>query len=71
MVEYFADLNAIRFSIATARRQIQTAVDIISLNDVPPEMVQEAGFDLGNLFGRVMQEEMRGSQILNFLAGLP
>lgn len=71
LMQYFAYLNAILFFIATARKQIQIAIETISLDDVPPEIAQEAGEDLGNLFGRVIEEEMRVSQILDFLAGLP
>lgn len=71
LVQYFAYLNAILFFLTTARRQIQTAIDIISPDDVPPEIVREAGEDLGNLLGRVIEEQMRVRQILDFLKGLP
>lgn len=71
LVQYFAYLNAILFFIATAKKQIQTAIEVISPDDVPPEIVQEAGEDLGNLFGRVIEEEMRVRQIVDFLEELP
>jgi len=71
LVQYFAYLNAIQIFVTTARTQIQIAIETISPDGIPPDIIQEAGEDLGSLFGRVMEEQMHVSQILDFLAGLP
>jgi hypothetical protein len=70
LIQYFAYLNAIIFFIETARKQIRTATETISPDDVKAEIVQEAGEDLGNLLGRVIEEAVRISQILDFLEEL-
>ena len=38
MTQYFAHPNTILFFLETARRQIQTAIDTISDEDVPTEL---------------------------------
>ena len=70
LIQYFAYLNAILFFIETARKQIQITITTISSDDVPLEIVRDAGEDLGNLLGRVI-EEVRGRRILDFLEALP
>ena len=67
LTQYFAYLNTILFFIKTARRQIQTALETISSEDVPPELIQEAGEDLGTLQGKIIEEKIRLQRILDFL----
>ena len=70
LMQYFAYLNAILFFIKTARKQIEITITTISSDDVPLEIFQDAGEDLGNLLGRVI-EEVRVRRILDFLEALP
>ena len=65
--QHFAYLNTILFFLETARRQIQTAIDTISDEDVPTELIQEAGEDLGTLQGKIIEEKIRLQRILDFL----
>ena len=67
LTQYFAYLNTILFFIKTARQQIQTALETISPEDVPPELIQEAGKDLGTLQGKIIEEKNRLQKILDFL----
>lgn len=71
LVQYFAYLNALLFFAETSRSQIQAIAQTLSPVNVPAEVIQESGEDLGNLLGRVIEAKTRVEQILNFLRGLP
>ncbi|MCT7956692.1 hypothetical protein [Laspinema palackyanum] len=51
LIQYFAYLNAVIVFVQTSQRQTQTTVEAISPADVPPEIIEEAGEDLGSLLG--------------------
>ncbi|MCL1470996.1 hypothetical protein LAY57_09960 [Argonema antarcticum A004/B2] len=69
MTQYFAYLNTILFSVETYKRQVQAMVEIISPTDVPAEVIQEAGEDLGNLLGRAIESKMAVRRIISRLEG--
>lgn len=71
LIQYFAYLNALLLFGETSRRQIQNTIEIISLADVPVDVIHSYGQDLGTLLGKVIEEKMRVSRILNFLRDLP
>ena len=71
LTQYFAYINTIRFFLDTARQQIQRAVDMFSSEDVPTELIQEAGEDLGTLQFKIIEEKIRLQRILNFLGENP
>jgi hypothetical protein len=52
------------------KRQIQTIVDQISPDDVPTEVVQDAGEELGNLLGRVVEAKIGMERIIARLENL-
>ncbi len=70
LTQYFAYLNAVLFSVETYYRQVQATIEIISLSDVSVEVIQEAGEDLGNLLGRVLETKIAVRQIINRLEEL-
>lgn len=69
MTQYFAYLNTVLFSVETYKRQVQAIVEIISATDVPTEVIQEAGEDLGNLLGRVIESKIAVRRIISRLEG--
>lgn len=69
LVQYFAYLNALLVFIEISRRQIQTTIETIS-TDVPRDIIQESGEDLGTLLGRAIEEKTHVKSILNFLEEL-
>lgn len=71
LIQYFAYLNALLLFGETSRRQIQNTIDLISLADVPVDVIHSYGQDLETLLGKVIEEKMRVSRILNFLKDLP
>jgi hypothetical protein len=70
LVQFFAFLNNILFMADSYKRQIQTIVDRISPDDVPTEVVQDAGEELGNLLGRVLEAKIGMERILDRLENL-
>jgi len=69
MTQYFAYLNTVLFSVESYKRQVQAIVEIISATDVPTEVIQEAGEDLGNLLGRVIESKIAVRRIISRLEG--
>ena len=69
MTQYFAYLNTVLFSVETYKRQVQAIVEIISPTDVPAEVIQEAGEDLGDLLGRAIESKMAVRRIISRLEG--
>jgi len=67
LTEYFAYLNSILLFLETARRQIQITIQTISEQDVPTELIQEVGEDLGTLQGKIIEEKIRLQRIIDFL----
>lgn len=71
LIQYFTYLNAIQLFTDISRRQIQTTIETISPDNVPVEVIQESGEDLGTLLGRIVEAKLRVSQISKFLEELP
>lgn len=46
----------------TFRRQVNTITDTLSAEDVPSEVIQEAGEELGELLGRVLEVKINVSR---------
>ncbi len=67
LTQYFAYLNTVLLAVDTYRRQVQGIIEIISPRDVPQEVIQEAGEDLGLLLGRVLETKIAIRQIVNRL----
>jgi len=67
LVQYFAYLYEILLFVETASRQIRTTIETIWSDDVPADVIQDSGEDLGTLLGKTIEEKMRVRRILNFL----
>ena len=55
LTQYFAYFNTIVFFVETSRKQIDTTVETLSPKDVPVEVIQDAGEELGTLLGRLLE----------------
>ncbi|MBV9385781.1 MAG: hypothetical protein JOZ78_05065 [Chroococcidiopsidaceae cyanobacterium CP_BM_ER_R8_30] len=69
LIQEFAYLNAASLFIETSRKQIRTAVETISPDDIPDEIIQETGEGLGNLLGRILEARLRVERFINLLGG--
>lgn len=63
LMQFFGTLNNILLFAEINRGRIQSIVDRISPNDVPTEIVREAGEDLGLILGRVLEVKMNANQL--------
>ncbi len=70
LTQYFAYLNTVSLGIDTYRRQVQAISETLSPNDIPDELIQEAGEDLGLLLGRVLETKVAVQNIINRLESL-
>ena len=70
LVQFFAYLNNILFMAENYKRQIQTIVERISPNNVQTEIVQDAGEELGDLLGRVLEAKIGMERIIARLENL-
>ncbi|MFB2896962.1 hypothetical protein ACE1CI_28950 [Aerosakkonemataceae cyanobacterium BLCC-F50] len=59
------------FFIDSYRRRIQSIIKTIESADVLEELIQEAGEDLGEQLGRVIEAKMGVRRIMNTLEELP
>ncbi|MCL1466264.1 hypothetical protein [Argonema galeatum] len=71
LIGSFATLNNALFFVDNSRRRIQITVESISPENVPASVIQEAGEDLAELQGRIMEAKIRVSRIVNRLENLP
>ena len=55
------------FFVETSRTQIENTVVTISQSGVPDSVIQEAGEDLGNLLGRVLEFKMKVERLISRL----
>jgi prolipoprotein diacylglyceryltransferase len=62
LTQYFAYFSTIRFFVETSRQQVETTTDTLSAEDVPFEVIQEAGEELGMLLGRVLEVKINISR---------
>lgn len=63
LIQFFAYFNTALFFTVDSRRRIQITVESISLADVTREEIQEAGEDLGNLLGRVLEVKINAIRL--------
>lgn len=62
LTQYFAYFSTIRFFVETSKQQVNTITDTLSAEDVPFEVIQEAGEDLGMLLGQVLEVKINVSR---------
>lgn len=67
LVAYFAYFNNVLFFVETSIKRIQTTLDTISADDVTDEEIQEAGEDLGEQLGRVLEAKIGVRRIISIL----
>ncbi len=67
LLETYTFLNATQLFIENSRRQVQKAVEFVSLTTVSNEEVQEAGEELGTLLGKTLEVKLRIERIVNRL----
>jgi hypothetical protein len=70
LVQFFAVLNNILFMAENYKGQIQTIVERISPDDVQADVVQDAGEELGDLLGRVLEAKIGMERIIARLENL-
>lgn len=70
LVQFFAYFNSILLFTENARVQIQVIVESISSVNVPAQVVQQAGEDLGTLLGRTLEAKIGVRQISTRLESL-
>jgi len=71
LMGYFSYFNNVLFFIDSARRGIQATIETIEPEDIKEELIQEAGEDLGEQLGRVIEAKMGVRRIMNTLEELP
>jgi hypothetical protein len=70
LIQLLSTLNNSLLFLDNARRRIQITVDSISPPNVKSEVTQEAGEDLGELLGRVVETKMLVSRAVKILENL-
>jgi hypothetical protein len=63
LMQFFAALSNILFFVEINRSRISNLVEQISPNDVPAQVIQDAGEDLGLILGRVLEAKMNANQL--------
>lgn len=71
MVQFFAYLSTVIFFVVDSRRQIQATEARLSPPNVPADIIQDAGEDLGNLLGRIVEAKIGVGRIITRLENLP
>lgn len=59
LISFFATLTSFLFFTQTTRRQIQRLADLLRQAPTSPAQVQEAGEDLSELMGRILEAKIR------------
>ena len=70
LIQLLSTLNNSLLFRDNAKRRIEITVDSISPPHVASEIIQEAGEDLGELLGRVLETKMLVSRSVRILEGL-
>lgn len=63
LMQFFGALSNILFFVEINRGRISNLVEQISPNDVPSQVVQDAGEDLGLILGRVLEAKINANQL--------
>jgi hypothetical protein len=70
MIELFAVLTNVLLFVEITKRRIQFTVDTISSPNLSLEVIQEAGEDLSEMLGRVLENKMLTSKTVAILEDL-
>ncbi|OCQ94390.1 restriction endonuclease subunit S [Oscillatoriales cyanobacterium USR001] len=71
LVQFFAYLNNVIFFVGNYRRQIQGAIERLSVSDVNAAEIQETGEELATMLGVLLEAKIRVEQIITRLRNLP
>ncbi len=63
LIQFFGSLSNILFAVEIYRGRIQRIVERLSPADVPPEVIREAGEDLGLILGRVLEVKINANRL--------
>lgn len=63
LTQFFAALSNILIFVEIYRGRIQSIVERISPEDVPSEIIQESGEDLGIILGRVLEVKINANRL--------
>ena len=63
LMQFFAALSNILFFVEINRGRISNLVEQISPNDVPAQVIQDTGEDLGLILGRVLEAKINANQL--------
>lgn len=67
LTQYFASFSSVLLFVETYRAKVQTTVEHLSVVDVTAEEFQEAGEELANLWGRILEVKINVSKLKNRL----
>jgi len=67
LIQYFAYFNTSLFFIESSRKQIENIQRTMALSDVPDEVIQVSGEDLGDLLGRVLEVKIKVERLVSRL----
>lgn len=70
LVQFFAYLNNAVFLVEIYRRRIEANVELLSGDNVPVFVIQDAAEELGDLLGRALESKMGIERIINRLENL-
>ncbi len=70
LVQFFAYLNNAVFLVEIYRRRIEANVELLSADNVPVFVIQDAAEELGDLLGRALESKMGIERIINRLENL-
>jgi len=70
LIGLFATLSNALLFVENSRRRIQTTVESISPENVRSQVIQEAGEDLAELLGRVLETKMLVNTVITRLDNL-
>lgn len=71
LISYFAYFNNVRFFVENSKRQIQTTIEIISIENITNMEIQEAGKDLEEILNQMLKNKKCFSRIIRTLDELP
>jgi hypothetical protein len=70
LAQFFTYLNNVSSLVETYKREIQIMAEEISPADVPANLIQDAGEDLGTLLGVTLEIKLQLSQVIARLENL-
>ncbi|AFY84457.1 hypothetical protein [Oscillatoria acuminata] len=67
LMQVFGALSNLLFFVEITRSRIHNLIDRLAPDNVPDQIIQEAGEDLGFILGRVLEARMNANQLKNRL----